>query len=272
MSSATATIDETRFDLEEELAGVLAVLLAHHAGVAIAALGEPPRIEQLPLGFWSDLTGELVSDLPPILERVYFSATRELSDRYGLAVTDAELSRRARQWSASRVHRLAADIVRNTDETLRRHLAAHEEQDRPLLAALALGVTAVGLVRVARGNGEVDLLTPAEVRAERESIYGELTERIERQFSTDRAESIAITETTEAITGGERDATRMYEELFDTSVLAIWQTRRDERVCPTCAPLDGTPEEVWSQVAYDGPPAHPRCRCGLRHFVDGREI
>lgn len=43
----------------------------------------------------------------------------------------------------------------------------------------------------------------------------------------------------------------------------IWYTRLDERVCPICAPLHGVPERRNGTFpgGFDGPPAHPRCRC-----------
>ncbi|WP_433242555.1 hypothetical protein [Actinomadura nitritigenes] len=56
-----------------------------------------------------------------------------------------------------------------------------------------------------------------------------------------------------------------------------WHTREDERVCPTCSPLNGAttaPDTGFTLPTEDGipkpwphftglPPAHPRCRCSV---------
>lgn len=48
-----------------------------------------------------------------------------------------------------------------------------------------------------------------------------------------------------------------------TILHAWWVTEYDGRVCPICAPLHGSPEEVWRKTIPQGPRAHPRCRCIL---------
>lgn len=81
-----------------------------------------------------------------------------------------------------------------------------------------------------------------------------------RVLSVDRAESIAITETTIASSGGEEiveDEAKAQGIRLDV----IWYTKEDERVCPICGSLHNTTESVWSRVGR--PPAHPRCRCWL---------
>jgi SPP1 gp7 family putative phage head morphogenesis protein len=42
----------------------------------------------------------------------------------------------------------------------------------------------------------------------------------------------------------------------------IWETANDERVCPVCGALHGKREDDWNGLR--SPPAHPRCRCGVR--------
>jgi hypothetical protein len=82
-----------------------------------------------------------------------------------------------------------------------------------------------------------------------------------------RAENIAVTETTRAITSGERIAVEQYEMSTGTRFRPIWQTELDARTCDVCRPLDGTGEEVFGRVAPTGPPVHPRCRCYLEWEV-----
>ena len=98
----------------------------------------------------------------------------------------------------------------------------------------------------------------------------QLRDRLEGAFGPIRADMIATTEVTRAATEGER----VLVELLKDQGLGfrdIWETANDERVCPICAPLDGQEREGAGYVhpdsgfSYDGPPAHPRCRCRERH-------
>jgi hypothetical protein len=109
---------------------------------------------------------------------------------------------------------------------------------------------AAEVVRTTRDRIAVLPADDAEAEAALDSIFG-----------ADRAASIAITETTRAISAGEKAAaewaTAAILLLFD----ATWYTRADERVCDICGPLHGKPEAAWQAQFPGGPPAHPRCRC-----------
>ena len=86
-------------------------------------------------------------------------------------------------------------------------------------------------------------------------------------FSPQRAEMIAITEVTRAfaqgniLAWGESGVTEGKE----------WNTANDELVCPICGPLDGEQVKLKDEFfgGFDGPPAHPRCRCWLTPVVIG---
>lgn len=98
---------------------------------------------------------------------------------------------------------------------------------------------------------------------------------LERQFGKSRAETIAATEVTRAIGNGERIAAHEVATKFGWRLARIWQTERDEKVCPICGPLQGKPGPfiVLSTGFTDeipGPPAHPNCRCWLVWKVLGR--
>lgn len=103
-------------------------------------------------------------------------------------------------------------------------------------------------------------------------------------FSPTRAETIAITEITTAITAAETAARqdranedpeqRAKEQprdgaqgqppvIVSDGTIAIWQTAEDERVCPVCGPLHDARANRWATKFPEGPPAHPRCRCWL---------
>jgi len=83
-------------------------------------------------------------------------------------------------------------------------------------------------------------------------------------FGAVRALTIAITETTRAITAAEQWAVSLGA---GGEMEPWWVTEKDARVCEVCAPLDETPQSAWVDVAPLGPPAHPRCRC----YLDWRE-
>lgn len=85
-------------------------------------------------------------------------------------------------------------------------------------------------------------------------------------LSEDRAEAIAITETTRAISIGEELAA-IVAKSQGVLLEAYWETAQDERVCPVCGALHGLAEMFWVDEYPNGPPAHVRCRCRKRWRV-----
>ena len=101
-------------------------------------------------------------------------------------------------------------------------------------------------------------------------------------FSSRRAEVIAATEITRAISSAEiaarTDRARLDPAkrsapppdapiLIDDGLVAIWQTLEDERVCPICSPFNGRKADQWADQFPNGPPGHPNCRCFLIYKV-----
>lgn len=87
-------------------------------------------------------------------------------------------------------------------------------------------------------------------------------------FGDDRAEAIAITETTVATSaGGERAAVITGKQ----SVLDIWYTAADDRVCKICGPLHKKNRDVWELQFPGGPPAHPNCRCYISYEFERKQ-
>lgn len=86
---------------------------------------------------------------------------------------------------------------------------------------------------------------------------------LEHHFSSSRAESVAITETTEAISQGENYGAA---ELAAIAILLIplWVTEEDPDVCERCAAYNRDRQNVWQGDAPTGPPLHPGCRCHLQ--------
>lgn len=85
-------------------------------------------------------------------------------------------------------------------------------------------------------------------------------------FSAERAAATAITETTRAISQGQRAAAGLIALSTRSRLTVRWKTEGDDAVCPICAPLDGKTENEpngYGREFPEGPPAHPYCRCEL---------
>jgi len=84
-----------------------------------------------------------------------------------------------------------------------------------------------------------------------------LVDRIARVFGPQRAEMIATTEVTRSYSQGTDIARQILDE-SGLSLVHVWHTAADERVCPICAPRDGREQgDGWDEL----PPAHVSCRC-----------
>lgn len=78
--------------------------------------------------------------------------------------------------------------------------------------------------------------------------------------STERAEMIATTEVTRASVQGDLDSVNFLKSDYGIDMIPVWQTSRDEKVCPICSPLHNKRQgDNWT----DPPPAHVNCRCAI---------
>jgi len=94
----------------------------------------------------------------------------------------------------------------------------------------------------------------------------ELEDRLVK-FGDIRAEQIAVTEVTRASAEGER---AIVDELAveGVTMVEVWMTNEDEKVCDICGDRDGKEEgDGWGRE--DGPPAHVNCRCWVNHYLPG---
>ena len=95
----------------------------------------------------------------------------------------------------------------------------------------------------------------------------DLTRMLEPIFGKDRAERIAVTETTRLYADANQDAWQS-TGFISTNV---WRTANDDKVCPICAPLEGMEVNIGQneftdtpgEMGITGPPAHVNCRCAL---------
>lgn len=95
-----------------------------------------------------------------------------------------------------------------------------------------------------------------------------MTQKYGDRLLKQRASTIARTEVARAVNIGQKEAWWQMRDngLIPPTTMRVWITAQDEKVCPTCgpmnnelAPLDG----VWDTAfgPTDIPHAHPNCRC-----------
>lgn len=101
------------------------------------------------------------------------------------------------------------------------------------------------------------------------ATIAELKAEIEKVVSPQRAELIAVTETTRAYSEGNRIS-------YQAAQVRHWRwlTNNDDLVCPVCGPLNrrvveiGEPFAVYKGERIIQPPAHPGCRCSVAPVVE----
>ena len=95
-------------------------------------------------------------------------------------------------------------------------------------------------------------------------------------FTEERAQQIAVTETTRAFAQANQLAGEdLKKEFPDVRVIKTWFTNNDDRVCDICAPLDGMVVDIdeFFTTSDDkslgiDPPAHVNCRCWTETTTD----
>ncbi len=94
---------------------------------------------------------------------------------------------------------------------------------------------------------------------------GALIDSLAPMFGPTRADMIATTEVTRAYAEGNTATWKA----SGVVTARRWMTAEDELVCPICGDLDGEEAGFDEQFGneYDGPPAHPRCRCYIQPVV-----
>lgn len=105
-------------------------------------------------------------------------------------------------------------------------------------------------------DGKINGLTPFEI--------AEMLQEEGKAISAIRAERIVLTETAKAMSTIELETAKRNGILEK-----IWRTSLDERVCPTCSPLENERRKISENfsVGTDGPPAHVSCRCYFEEVI-----
>lgn len=231
-----------RDDSEAAIAALLASIFNDQRGELKRRLGDPPRLSGVTESFWIDMERKAAERIRPKLKEVHAAAALQLLDDTAQPVaghegelTQEAVLRRAEEFSQRRSVELAQQMTSNT----RQKVEKIARDNAGAAAAIGIGVLLIG----ALGAG--------------------------------RAERAAITEVTDAAARGELDTVAAFEVQTGLTVVAIWVTERDARVCPICRPLDGRPvdsislSELGPQAAEvkPGVNAHVGCRCHLTFKV-----
>ena len=184
---------------ERDLARVLGKLNRSHMARLLEYLGDPPRIENVPPGFWDEAGEDLRKALGPILEEVYVEQAAELIQGLPVGVDWALINEAAVEWA----RRYSFELVTGINSTSRRAL------QKAVSSYFEMG------------------LTRADLEGRLVNIFGPV-----------RAEMIAVTEVTRAASQGEMAIAQDLRGQ-GISMVAIWQTNNDELVCPICGPRHG---------------------------------
>jgi len=209
-----------RDELERRLARKIGKVQRAQMGKLLELLGDPPDLNNVTPDFWTLAGKELAAVLLPILEDIFLEQARVLLTAQPIGVDWALINRAAVDWARAYGFNLVTGVNATSQAGLQSAVSAYFEQ----------GLT-----------------------------IGDLEKKLGNLFGPVRAEMIAVTEVTRASVEGERAiAGEIAKQGID--MIPIWQTNRDDLVCPICGPRHKKP-------IADGifPPAHPRCRCWVNH-------
>lgn len=214
---------------EKDFARKVSRLMQKHRKELARYLGSPPDPSKVPEEFWQKVQKETEEQIFLLLLLIFTAASIQHQPADGFAQFQTEeVERFGQQWSESRSREFGQGYTENT----RKRLADYSEKWR--------------------ASQEADSQDTSQ-------------EDLDRLFSPDRAEGIAITETSTAAVAGGEESARVGGYLTDSD---IWYTMQDEGVCPVCLPLHKEPRYIWGKRYRNGPPVHPRCRCHIEYVND----
>jgi len=219
-----------RKKLERKIARLLGKYNQRQLEKLLKLMGNSPSLAKIPPSFWTDSQLQLAAELIPFSEDVYLASANRLLETVPIGVDWALVNQDAVDWASRYVGQLVKDISKSTERAV--------------------------------GRAVSNFFAEEQTIGDLEKRLARMKDKFGVAFGPQRAEMIAVTEITRAATQGELGvAARLKAEGIE--MRKVWQTNKDDLVCPICEPLQSKEEQDWRAVAPDGPPAHPRCRCGL---------
>lgn len=196
-----------RSEQEAELAKVLANVQGKERKRLLAALGEPPNLDNLTPGFWGGYSNALKKEIVPALERVFLASAQAMLDKTPAIGVDWTLvNKQASQWASRYGFDPVSGITDTTREALQQKVSAFFENQ----------------------------MTMPQFRESLEALFGPV-----------RAEMIAVTETTRAASASTMELQSQINQ-SGIRFVAVWKTAFDDVVCPICEPLNETKQgEGW---------------------------
>lgn len=244
-------------------------ILARDVARAVNEVGLQPLTNAL---------ARLTANLDPVREAAWNNAIEELPKRWretsgatetlaAASVRDPALAQPLVAMDLSRITAISQETRAAIADVLSRGISSGTHPT--ILARQIKGI--IGLTR--RQALAVENYHARLTGAGRDTSQVErMTARYAKRLLTQRAGSIAATETARAQNDG---LLARWQSLVRTGALASadWRvefvTAHDERTCPLCAPLDGARINIGGTFATSvgpvaGPPLHPLCRCIVR--------
>lgn len=213
-----------RSEIDAEAARMLGKLTEKHKRELRRLLGNPPLWENVPATFWRRVKRELEEEAAALFLLVFMESARF----HGLDRETAEVSGRA--WAVSQAATVATSYV----ETTQARLSGHTQR--------WLGTMLV----------EGKPITDEEIDDSLDSLSG-----------SDRAARVAADVVTRAQTFGGEQA---MEAMGLSSEDDWWKTNpglSSSGPCQLCDSMHGMSREEWSEIAPNGPGAHPGCVCEI---------
>ena len=185
--------------IERRFARALSKVSAELAARVLAALGDPPNLDNLTADLLDEIARAFDGALFHELELIYVTSAQAQMEAVGIGLDLALVNRRAADWARQYTYDLVRGITDNSRTMLQAAVSDYYEH----------GLT-----------------------------IGDLAERVQRTFGPVRASMIAVTETTRAAVEGERAVVEELHRMGVQFVTRV-TTSNDERVCPICGPKSG---------------------------------
>lgn len=256
--------DPTGIDRETSF---LTALMEHELKPQIVALSQQTLAQSEALAFRS-------------LQRSRNAARTPLTGRFDLT------NPAALQWVREHAAELIADISTKTRDAIRQILVRSFErgvnaQKTAQAIRLVIGLSDKQEISLDRLREKLEVASDSLIKVGNQAIrvpeaglsearISQLLNRYADFLLRQRADAIARTEIIAAANEGQKQAWLRAEQkgLLDRAVVdRVWIVTPDDRLCPICesmsgerAALDGTFTDSEGNH-FDGPPAHPRCRC-----------
>lgn len=255
-------IDTLRNQAEADLSKLLDRLSGKQRRAVAAAIDQYGSVRAVPPIVWEGLKRQIDEEASALLLLLLMGVYQTNARRIGRKATSEQ--RRA-------INAMVAD-----DERLRQQAATVAAQlGREVADQYVEGARSRLTRNLDDKAGELNEL-PAKEASERSR------HEIEIAIGSESGERTTVTKTTEGVTIGQGSAADDIGRSLGVEMSVAWVTEKDARVCPICRPLHGKAVADWDAVlaasavasrdvafiqANGGPPAHPRCRCSLRHFI-----